>query len=173
MSKRSFSTAGNTWTAVADTVAATANQYMDIVGGAATQLVNIMEVYIGGQATASTVSNFLLARESSVGTGGLSAVATPFADGPLGNLTTALATTVPVAHSYVTLQPQRAATVTLGRLNLSLNTFGGIVKWTAAPGEEWQILGSIATGVSTMLSCSSANSGANGVAGAHIIYEPF
>ncbi len=173
MAKRSFSNAGTAWAAIADTTALTANQYMDMVGGAATQLVNIMEVYIGGQAAASTISNFLLARESSIGTGGLSAVATPFADGPLGNLTTALGTTVPVAHSYVTLQPQRSAVVTLGRLNLSCNTFGGIVKWTAAPGEEWQILGSIATSVSTCLSCTTASGGQTGIAGAHMIYEPF
>jgi len=175
MAKRSFSNAGTAWANVADGAALTANQYMHITGGAASQLVNVMEVYIGGQATSSTVSPFLLARESSLGTGGASAVASPFADGGLASNITALVSgsTVIVAHSFVTLQPQRASTVTLGRLNLTLNCFGGIVKWTAAPGEEWQILGTVTTSVDSVLSVSNANSGAAGSAGAHIIYEPF
>lgn len=172
MAKRSFSTAGNAWAAIADTAALTANQYMGLAGGSATQMGWVSEIYLGGHAAASTIANALFARSSTLGTGAKNALATPFTDGGLNNSISALSTPFATFSSYATTQSQRAATTTDARLNLSLNAFGGIVRWVAYPGEEWWIVGN-AVDQETTLSLTTADSGATANLGAHIIYEAF
>jgi hypothetical protein len=168
MAKRSFSTAGSAFVAVADGLLTA--PYMGIIPGGASQLVNVLEISLSGQAAASTLANALFAR-SSTKAATPTAIASPFTDGLLNNAGTGLSTAV-VTFSTASTQSTRTSTTTDARLNLSLNGFGGIYRWVAAPGEEWVILGNANPSEST-LSLTNANSGVNCSLGAHIVYEPF
>ena len=164
MAKRSFTFQTWTPTAVADTTGFTANGYMALQGGTSTQFINVIEVYMGGQATSSAPNYMSLARDSTVATATMSSTGK---DAPLHPSTAALtAAAVPFTTTSGT-QPQRSST--LGLLNLSFNAFGGIVRWVAAPGEEIGILGNTASLGEVSLSATSGS----GVMGSHIIYEPF
>lgn len=173
MAKRSFSAMTYTPTATADTTALANTTYQALRGGNATQTLNVIEIYIGGQASASSINLMNFARTSTVGTTP-TALAAPNSDGPLNGATQALATT-PVSFVAASTGPQRSAVTTDARLNLSLNTFGGIVRWVAAPGEEWGIVGNTASsatvGGESVLSAFTG--GSAGLMGSHIIYEPF
>ncbi len=151
--------------AVADTTAMTGNGYMAILGGSATQRTNIWEVFMGGQAGASSPSLMLLARDSTVSTGALSAARLTALD----PATAALAAPPTVGITAATTQPQRSSTLSL--LNLSFNAFGGIVRWVMAPGEEVGMLGNTASFGETSLSAFTG--GTPGLMGAHLIVEPF
>jgi hypothetical protein len=167
MAKWSFSLA--TWTpvAVADAVNFTDNGYQGLMGGSSTQAIAILEVYMGGQAGASSPSIMQLARDSTV-----QATPTALAAGQknaaLHTATVALAAPQ-VAFTASTTKPQRSAT--LGLLNLSYNAFGGIVRWVAAPGEELWMLGNTAS--LGEISLSAYTGGTPGLTGSHIIYEPY
>jgi hypothetical protein len=153
-----------TWTpvAVADTANFTDAGHMSIQGGTSTQRSNILEVFMGGQATASAPSIMLLARDSTVGAtlsvGRLAA---------LDPATAALGTN-PVVFNTATTKPQRSATLSL--LNLSFNAFGGLVRWVAAAGEEIGMLGNTAS--FGEISLSAFTGGTPGLMGSHIIFEP-
>lgn len=166
MAKRSFKLA--TWTpvAVADTAAFTDNGYQGLMGGSTTQLLKLLEVYMGGQAGASSPSLMLLSRDSTV-QATPTALSTGQSDAPFDPSTAALAAP-PVAFTASTTKPQRSAT--LGLLNLAFNAFGGIVRWVAAPGEEIGILGNTASLGEASLSAYTG--GTPGLMGSHLIYEP-
>jgi hypothetical protein len=166
MAKRSFKKA--TWTpvAVADTTNFTDAGYMAIQGGSSTQRNNIIEVYMGGQATSSAPCLMILSRDSTVGAT-LTALSTGESDAAFDPATAALAAP-PVPFTASTTKPQRSAT--LGLLNLSFNAFGGVVRWVAAPGEEISMLGNTAS--LGEVSLSHYTGGTPGLMGAHIIYEP-
>lgn len=169
MAKRSFQAATFTPTATADNTAMTNATYMSIGAGSATQMLNVLEIYIGGQATASAINIMMFARDL-VLAATPTALAAPNGDGPLNGATAALAAP-PVTCVAAATGPSRTNTATTARLNLSLNAFGGIVRWVAAPGEEWTIIG---TSVSISESSLSAFTGGSvGLIGSHIIYEPF
>jgi hypothetical protein len=86
--------------------------------------------------------------------------------------TAALAAPVVVATAWTT-KPQASSTTTDAKLNLGLNTFGGIIRWNASPTQQWQLLGS-ATGFGcTILFNSSTSGGSNALADAHIMYETY
>lgn len=166
MAKRSFSVATWTPTAVADSANFTDSGYMGLMGGSTTQRVNILEVYMGGQAGASTPTFMVLARDSTV-QATPTALTTGQKDAALDASTAALAAP-PVAFVASTTKPQRSST--LGLLNLSYNAFGGIVRWVAAPGEEISVLGNTAS--LGEVSLSAYTGGTPGLMGSHIIYEP-
>ena len=172
MAKRSFQVATFTPTATADTTNFAATTFMYLSGGNATQQLNIIEIYEGGQATSSAVNIMQLARVSTVATTP-TALAAPNSDGPLSSNTQALAT-APISCWTATGFPQRSAATIDARLNLTFNAFGGIVRWQAAPGEEWGIIGnavsSATQGGPAILSAFTG--GSVGLMGAHIIYEP-
>lgn len=169
MAKRSFQAATFTPTATADNTAMANATYMSIGAGSATQMINVLEIYMGGQASASSINIMMFARDL-VLAATPTALAAPNGDGPLNGATAALAAP-PVTCTAATTGPSRTNTATTARLNLSFNTFGGIVRWVAAPGEEWAIIG---TTVSISESSLSAFTGGSaGLMGAHIIYEPF
>lgn len=153
-----------TWTpvAVADATNFTDAGHMTLQGGSSTQRSNIIEVYMGGQAGASSPSIMLVARDSTVGVtlsvGRLAA---------LDPATAALAAP-PVVFNTATTKPQRSATLSL--LNLSFNAFGGIVRWVAAPGEEIGMLGNTAS--LGEISLSAFTGGTPGLMGSHFIFEP-
>jgi len=168
MAKRSFQAATWTPTATGDNTAMANTTYMAIESGASTQGLNVIEIYIGGQATASSVNIMQFARTTTVGTTP-TALAAPNGDGPLNGLTQALPT-VAVTYVAASTGPLRSTSTTAARLNLSLNVFGGIVRWVAAPGEEWGIIGTT-SGLSGS-TLSAFTGGSVGLIGAHIVYEP-
>ena len=166
MAKRSFKVA--TWTpvAVADTVNFTNNGYMGIMGGSTTQRINVLEVYMGGQATVSSPSIMLVSRDSTVQITP-TALSTGESDASLDPSTAALAAP-PVTFTASGTKPQRSAT--LGLLNLSYNAYGSLVRWVAAPNEEIGILGNTAS--LGEISLSAFTGGTPGAVGAHMVYEP-
>ncbi len=170
MAKRIFQVPTFTPTATADTTNYANNTFMAIGASGATAGLNVIEIYEGGQASASSINIMMFARDV-VLAGTPTALAAPAGDGPMDTRTAALAA-VPITFNFVSTTPnQRSSAVAQARLNLSLNTFGGIVRWVAAPGEEWGI-----TGVTVNVSESSLSAftgGSVGLMGAHIVYEPF
>ena len=154
-----------TWTpvAVADTTNFTDAGHMSLQGGTSTQRINVLEVYMGGQAGASSPSIMLLARHSTVG---ITLSVGRFA--ALDAATAALGTN-PILFNTSTTKPQRSATLSL--LNLSFNAFGGIVRWVYAQGEEVGMLGNTAS--LGELSLSAFTGGTPGLMGSHLILEPF
>jgi len=168
MAKRVFQANSYTPTALADTTAATNATYQAIGAGSGTQRLNVAEIYLGGQNTASAVNIMVFARESTLGVIP-TALAAPNSDGPMDGATAALALP-PVSYVAAGTGPKRDTAATSARLNLSFNSFGGIVRWVAYPGEEWVITG---TTVSVSESLLSSNTGTAGVMGSHIVYEPF
>jgi hypothetical protein len=154
-------------TATADTTNLVDSTYIAIIqGGSATQRVNVMEVYLGGQAGASTPSIMLLSRDTVVGT--TVTQQTGGTDAPLDASTATLALP-PLVGAVATAKPQRSVSAHL--LNLSFNAFGGIVRWVAAPGEEISIIGN--TQPLGEVSLSAFTGGTTGSMGAHLVYEPF
>jgi hypothetical protein len=154
-----------TWTptAVADTANFTA-PFMAMQGGSGTQRMNLWEVFMGGQAGASSPSIMVVARDSTVG-------ATLTNNGTFVALdpATAALAAAPAPFSTSTTLPQRSSTLYL--LNLSFNAFGGIVRWVYAPGEEVGMLGNTAS--NGELSLTAFTGGTPGLMGSHMIFEPF
>lgn len=148
--------------AIADTTNLTDASYLALQGGSASQKLNILEVYIGGQAAASAPNYFLLARDSTVG-----ATLSGARNAALDPSTAALAAP-PLPFTTATTKPQRSASLSL--LNLSVNLFGGIVRWVAAPGEEIGVLGNTASLGEVSLSAFTGSTA--GLFGAHVVYEP-
>ena len=139
MAKRVFQAASFTPTATADNSALANATYMAIGAGSSTQMLNVIEIYEGGQASASSINIMQFARDlvlASIPT----ALAAPNGDGPMNTATAALSAP-PVTNVAAGTGPSRTNTATTARLNLSFNAFGGIVRWVAAPGEEWTIIG--------------------------------
>ena len=164
MAKRIVSVATQTPTATADTTNLANGTYpFVILGGSGTQKTNIIEIYLGGQAGASSPTIMLLSRDSTVAA---TLGATTTTDAALDGSNTALATTVITGNTWTTA-PQRSSTLHL--LNLSFNAFGGVVRWVAAPGEEISIVGNTASLGEVSLSAFSG--GTAGLLGAHAIYE--
>lgn len=170
MADRIFSVKSWTPTAVADATNYTDNKYMALLGGAAGQVNKIKEVHMGGFAAASAPTSMVLGLDSTVGVT-LTALATATfeSDGPMHISAVALATTVK-AFTASTTKPQRANTVTLPRLSLPFNAFGGRVDWIAAPGQEFTTVGASASGGEASLSADTG--GTPGLMGSSIIYEP-
>src|SRR6267378_947195 len=115
-------------TVVADTTAFTDNGYTALQGGSGTQRGNILEVYEGGQATASNANWMVLARDSTVALTAITAGTNGRAVYALDPASAALAAP-PLTVGASTTKPQRSSTLYLA--NLSFNAFGGIVRWVA------------------------------------------
>lgn len=167
MAKRVLGLTTFTPTATADTTNLVDATYLGVIqGGSSTQRINILEVFLGGQAGSSAPTFMLLARDSTVavtvsqGTGGT--------DAALDASTAALAAPAVVGNTATT-KPQRSSTLHL--LNLSFNAFGGLIRWLAAPGEEITVIGNTAS--LGEVSLSAFTGGTPGLMGGHVIYEPF
>jgi len=169
MAKRTFQQATFTPTATADSTALATATFMALGAANATQLLKVIEIYEGGQASASSINIMQFARDSTLAVTP-TALAAPNSDGPMSSFTGPLST-VPLAFIASATLPQRSALTTAARLCLTLNTFGGIVRWVAAPGEEWDIYG-ISVSISES-SLSAFTGGSAGLMGAHIVYEPW
>lgn len=166
MAKRAFQVV--TWTPTAQADGVLTGAFQALKGGSTTQLNTIIELYMGGQAGASSVNAMTLAYSSTLGITP-TALAVPNSDGPLHGSTAALAA-ASVPYIAAATAPNRSPAVTLARLNLTFNSFGGIVRWVAAPGEEWTMVGNAVNAGEVVL--SAQNVGTAGAMGSHIIYEP-
>lgn len=171
MAKRSFF-GSLTFTATAAGSQATTSGYMGVVGGSTTQSVDVLEILISGMAAASALGGFCFTRQSTLGTGGASALAAPNSDGPLDSNTAALAAPPVTSVAFVTNQVIPSAATSDAHLNLGLNSFGGILRWNAAPFQQWSQYGSAVTVGASVLYNSTSYAGATAAANAHIMYEP-
>lgn len=169
MAKRSFtSNAWTTGTGTADNAQVTSGSYQSLATGSASQMIMIQEIYIGGLSTSSAVQNMQLRRTGTAGTGGATALSAPNSDGPLNTLAAAV-TTVPIAAvAYATNQPIPTNTATFARMSLAFNSFGGVVRWLAAPGEEFYLIGN---GNNVDVTLSNNTGSGSGTVSSHIIYE--
>lgn len=166
MAVRSFKRSTWTPTAVADTTNFTDGGYMGLMGGSTTQRLNVREIFMGGQESAASKPCLMVFSRDSTVQATPTALSTGDSDAALDPSTAALAAP-PVAFVASTTKPQRSAT--LGLLNLSVNVFGGLVRWVAAPGEEIGILGNTASFGEASLSAYTG--GTPGLMGSHILYE--
>ena len=78
-----------------------------------------------------------------------------------------------VSTSTGTTGPARSSAVADGRLNLAINAFGGIIRWNAAPTQQWNMIGNATPGGETILSANTAGAGGSALLTSHIIYEPY
>lgn len=168
MAKRLFQSGSFTPTATADTTALANATYMALKGGSSTQQNDIQEVMVSGLAGSTAAANLTLARVSTVETTP-TALAAPVSDGPMDPSTAALAAP-PVSFTAAAAGPQRSATTTDAKLNLGLNTYGGIAKWNSAFTAPFSLLGNTADLGEAVLSCGAGTT--PGAIAAHIIYEP-
>lgn len=168
MAKRSCSHKTITPTATADATNLVDSTYpFAIQGGSTTQRTNVIELFLGGQAGASSPTFMVLGRDSTIGVTLTSD--TNLIDAPIDAVTAALAAPA-VVFNKASTKPQRSTTLG-GLLNLSFNAFGGIVRWVAAPGCEISMVGNTAS--LGELSFTAFTGGTAGLLGAHMIYETF
>jgi hypothetical protein len=172
MAKRTFMSQNQNWTAQTTAAALTSATYMGIQGSTTTQIVDVLEILISGMASASTVASMEFAAASTAPTG-ITALAAPNHDFGMNQYITALGAVVSTYVAASTAGPQMSATVGALALNLSLNLFGGIIRWNAAPTQQITMIGNNAATGSFALYNSTAGGGASGLANAHIIYEPY
>lgn len=168
MARRIVASTTITPTATADTTNLVSSTYPFLLrGGSATQVTNLWELSISGQAASSSSPTFmLLSYDSLASTGALTN--TVLTDTPLNPATAALAAPLVNGNIAATVQPQRSATA--HTLNASLNAFGGVYFWRANRAEECiQMLGN---GNNTgEISLSAFTGGTPGAIGSHCIYE--
>jgi hypothetical protein len=169
MSKRSFSIATATSGAgTANNVTVGTSGFMALLGGSATLLIDFLEILISGFATSSAPALMLFARNSTIGATP-TAIADPAADGPLHPSSAAAAIGTP--YIAAATGPVRSSSVTAAKLNLGLNLFGGIIRWQAAPTQQFSMLGNTASLGEVSLSAYTGTT--SGTYGAHIIYEGY
>jgi hypothetical protein len=170
MSKRVFGNINWTPTATAD-VTPLANATYQAVRTSFTSAydlhLEVNEIYIAGMAGASSPTFMLFARNITAGVTP-TALSAPAYDGPLDPLATAPVQTT-VTYTAAATGPQRSSALTSARLNLALNAFGGIVRWMAAPREDF-VISSVAA-PSGEASLSAYTGGTPGAVNSHIVYE--
>jgi hypothetical protein len=159
MSKRIFQQSTFTPTQQADQVLT--GSWMCLNGGATNVILKIGKIILAGQAASSAINAMCLARTSALGVTP-TALALPNSDG-FANVNATAMTTVPVAYVAAATAPNRSPAVTIARLNLVFNAFGGIMTWQTNPGseEEWTSIGSTVTSQSESV-LSAYNVGAPG-----------
>lgn len=167
MAKWAFTNANWTPTAVAAGATQTANGACFLQGGSSTQYILTSEFYLGGMAGASSVNDMVVSRDSTVAVTAIT-LGTNGKNAALDPATAALAAPQVPGFSATTM-PQ--ASTTLQLLTLAFNTFGGIVRWVAYPGEELRTVGNTASLGELSLSCSSL-SGTPGAMASSWVYEP-
>jgi len=171
MSKRIFTTKGQTFNAAADNAALTSVIFMALKGQS-NQLIDVLEIKISGMAAAAVNGGFVLKRASTLETTPTALSTASASDGFMLPNASALSASV-TAFIAAATGPIGSQAVTDATLDCSLNGFGGIFRWNAAPTQEWKILGTAAPGQESVLYNSSTAGGANCAANAHIIYEPY
>lgn len=173
MAKRVFDHPGQTWAPTATGAAAT--NWMLTTGGSTTMIVDWLEVLISGTAAASAILATGV-RFASTLAATPTALAAPATDGFMNASGSALSAPV-VCGFAATTGPFPSAAATLPSLNLGLNAFGGIIRWNAAPTQQWTQVGSAVAGSGvagqSVLWNNSGPGGQSTTAAAHIIYEAY
>jgi hypothetical protein len=169
MAKRIFQISSFTPTGQADGVLS-AGTFAALKGGSATDILKIGKVLLEGLATTSAVTATMLARSSTLAITP-TALALPNTDGYV-NIAAAAVSALPVAMVAAATGPNRSPAVTIPRLSLAFNAFGGIVQWQTNPGseEEWVGVGNATTSNSETV-LSSGNTAGAGPISANIFYE--
>lgn len=135
--------------------AGVANWVLETVSGVEAR---VIEVSWGGETTTSTAMRTRIARDSAVGTGSRTS-------GDIQKINNHSPTNSGFfSTTYATLQPTIVAGALFGT---SWNAHGGVVRWLAAPGEEFQVFDSGATNAS--LECR-ADSG-TATSSYHVVWE--
>jgi hypothetical protein len=174
MAKRIFTSAAINWTAnAAGSAIGTPGtpSWMGVKGASGTQITDVLEILFSGKATSSIVAAIEFCRASTLETTPTT-LAAPHSDGPMHFATAALTAPV-VTFVAAATGPTPSNTVTDGKINLGLNLFGGIIRWNAAPTQQWTIVGNTAPGGESLLFNSSTAGGSAGLGDAHIIYETY
>jgi len=154
-----YNTALAGWTPVAhaDAASALANASYQAVRTTTASTIRIVEAFVGGEATASTVNRMAVRRLSTNASTPTDVV--PAALNPLS------AASVSQGYSAASTGPTIASTNHL--LNLAMNSFGGVVRWVAAPGEELWATAQTAPNGQVVLDSISGT----GVVSSHLIFE--
>lgn len=161
MAKYSLTFQTKTMVAVADTNAFTDSGYATFLqGGSATQRLVVQEIYIAGEDTASLVDTLVWSRDSTVAATAISGNMNAVIDA-----TAAASGTVAVFGCVSTTKPQRSSTLHL--LQLSLNTFGGILRYVPSPGNE----PSVYSATQPLGESSLSSVTGTGKISGHVIYE--
>lgn len=168
MSKRLFQQSTFTPTQQADGVLT--GSWMAMKPGASTDIIKIGKIILAGQASTSAINAMCLARSSTLGITP-TALALPNSDGFVNPASSAL-TNVPVCFVAAATAPNRSPAVTVPRLDLNFNAFGGIAVWQTNPGseEEWWMIGNATTSNSESV-LSAYNVGAPGAMSGQFFYE--
>jgi hypothetical protein len=172
MAKRTFMTPGTGFTAQTTNTALTSSTYMGIQGGATTQVIDVLEFLISGLASSSTVADMLFSAATTAPTGA-TALTAPQHDFGMNQYISALSAPAVTYNTATTAGPQISAVTSTLALNLSLNLFGGILRWNAAPTQQVTLIGSGAPTGSFALYNFSGGLGTSGTAACHIIYEAY
>ena len=151
------------WTpvAVADTANFTDAGHHSLQGVTTPGTVNVLEVFLGGEATSSTVNQMVFGRDSTVGV----TLSYATVSGYTAALHPSTAAARAVGFNTATTKPQKSSTLHL--LSLSMNAFGGIIRWVAAPGEELTMIGI----TQPMGECSLTSVSGTGKLSSGIVFE--
>ena len=171
MTIRAFNATSYTPTATADATNLANGTYQAIGADAAASGLNVQQINVAGQASASAPTFMQFARDSTLGAT-LTALAAPNSDGPISSLGDASQTNEnSLTFVAAGTAPQRSNSTTSARLSLALNAFGGFVRWEAAPGRDWMVVG-VTVSISES-SLSAFTGGSVGLVGSTILYEAY
>jgi hypothetical protein len=148
-------------TSIADAAALLDNQHMSLQGSGALDRLEVSEIYLGGQAAASSPMLMVFARHSTFGltpTLGTNGKDAAHQDPNVAG----------TARGYMSAATDPQRSTTLGLLSLTFNAFGGVVKWFAQ-GKPISIIGNTASLGEAGL--SQFTGGTTAAIGGHIIYE--
>lgn len=163
MAKYSLGYANISFAAAATTL--TSNQYVVLQGNSGFMQLRVSEVYIGGEAAATSSPSYMLfARSGTLGTGAASgaSISNVLTDGSA----VAPGTVAQFGSTYATTQPTRGNVL----LRLSYNAYGGIVRWVASPDQSLSVVGN-ATANQSDVTLSAFTGSTTVTASGHILYE--
>jgi hypothetical protein len=130
----------------------------------ATNMSRVLESYVGGEATTSTVLRAAVARQNAAGTGTVPTAYTPNKLNPVsGAATSTVYGALAALVAWATLQETLLDPLVLH----AFNAFGGTDRWVPQPGEEIYMGG---TGVTTT-GCSLRSLSGIPVVSGHVIFE--
>src|SRR6516225_4460462 len=136
-------------------------------------LCDVLEIEISGTVATSNIGGFFMVRASTLATGTVTTLVNPNSDGGMLPSITAIAQPIGASIAFGMTQPTLCAGITVAKLSMGLNTFGGIFRWNAAPTQQWQLAGLTAPGAQSVLSNITGGGAQATTANAHIIYEPY
>ena len=178
MAKRVASLASFTPTAQADGTLTTLTYF---VGGgysgtaSSIDIMSISDIVQTGQATSSAFNAMCLTRTSTLGITP-TALALPNSDGFIKTGSPAYSNN-PTWYTTAATQAARAPAVTVSRLQIGFNAFGGTFRLAFAPGNEWMSVGAagstngVASQSENVFSCHNSGGTTSGAQSLSVTYE--